>query len=120
MNAETNYSIVVEPLSDADGGGFLATVPDLPGCMGDGETQEEAAADVRAAIPEWIEEAKRLERPIPVPGSSLGQWRQRVPRTLHQKLKLTAEAEGVSLNQLVAVALADYVARRDGTTAVSP
>lgn len=109
----TAYTIIVEPLSDADGGGFLATVPELPGCMGDGETAADATADVIAAIPEWIAEAERLGRPIPVPGSSLGQWRQRVPRSLHQKLKLTAEAEGVSLNQLVAVALSDYVARRD-------
>ncbi len=110
----TQYAIVVEPLSDADGGGYLASVPDLPGCMGDGETQEAATADVLAAIPQWIEEARRLGRAIPDQGSSLGQWRQRVPRTLHKKLKLTAEAEGVSLNQLVSVALADYLARRDG------
>jgi len=111
----TAYTILVEPLSDEDGGGFLATVPDLPGCMGDGETQDEATADVLAAIPEWIAASEGLGRPIPVPGSSLGQWRQRVPRSLHLKLKLTADAEGVSLNQLVAVALADYVARRDGS-----
>jgi len=38
-----------------------------------------------------------------------------MPRSLHQKLKLTADAEGVSLNQLVAMALADCVARRDGS-----
>ncbi len=112
MNA-TAYTIIVEPLADEDGGGFVATVPDLPGCMGDGETQDAATADALAAIPSWIEEAARLGRPVPVPGSSLGQWRQRVPRSLHQKLKLTADAEGVSLNHLVAVALADYVARRD-------
>jgi len=111
----TAYTIIVEPLSDEDGGGFLATVPELPGCMGDGETAADATADVIEAIPAWIEEAERLGRPVPAPGSSLGQWRQRVPRSLHQKLKLTADAEGVSLNQLVAVALADYVARRDGS-----
>lgn len=112
MNS-TGYTIIVEPLSTPEGGGFLATVPDLPGCMGDGETVDEATANVIAAIPEWIAEAERLGRPAP--GSAFGQWRQRVPRSLHHKLKLIAEAEGVSLNQLVAVALADYAARRDGS-----
>ena len=107
------YSIVVEPLSEEDGGGFVATVPDLPGCMADGDTHDAALADAHAAIDAWTEEARRLGRPVPAPGSSLGQWRQRVPRTLHRKLKLRAEAEGVSLNQLVTVALADYIARHD-------
>jgi antitoxin HicB len=44
------YLVVIEPLAQADGGGFLATVPDLPGCMSDGETPEEALANVRDAV----------------------------------------------------------------------
>lgn len=32
------YPIVIEPLSQEDGGGYVATVPDLPGCMSGGET----------------------------------------------------------------------------------
>ena len=44
------YAVTIEPLADSDGGGFLATVPDLPGCMSDGETPEEALANVRDAI----------------------------------------------------------------------
>ena len=47
---QTEYAIMVEPLSDADGGGWLATVPALPGCMGDGDTPEAALADAEAAI----------------------------------------------------------------------
>lgn len=35
------YAHVIEPLSDEDGGGYLITFPDLPGCMADGETLEE-------------------------------------------------------------------------------
>ena len=37
-----DYAVMIAPLSAEDGGGFLATVPDLPGCMSDGETPEEA------------------------------------------------------------------------------
>ncbi len=53
-------------MSDEDGG-FLATVPDLPGCMSDGETREEAARNVEDAIDCWIEEAIETGRTIPAP-----------------------------------------------------
>jgi predicted RNase H-like HicB family nuclease len=61
------YPVVVEPLSEEDGGGFAAIVPDLPGCMSDGETPEAALANVRDAIASWIEAAHDLGRPIPQP-----------------------------------------------------
>jgi antitoxin HicB len=57
MNAKLQYPVVIEPLSAEDGGGFVATVPDLPGCMSDGETPEEALANVRDAVAAWIDEA---------------------------------------------------------------
>lgn len=114
--ADFDYPIVLEPLSDDDGGGWLATVPDLPGCMSDGETREEAARNVQGAIVSWVEAAEELGRQVPVPGSARGEWRQRVPKTLHEKLKRLAEAEGVSLNALVTSVLAERVGRaRRGT-----
>jgi antitoxin HicB len=61
------YPVMIEPLAPEDGGGFLASVPDLPGCMSDGETPEQALANVRDAIDEWIEEARSLGQPIPAP-----------------------------------------------------
>lgn len=61
------YPIIIEPLSEEDGGGFLVTVPNLPGCMSDGETREEAARAIADAIAAWIDEAKKLGRPIPEP-----------------------------------------------------
>lgn len=69
--AQREYPIVIEPLTQEDGGGFLATVPDLPGCMSDGETREEAARNVSDAIAAWIEEATRMGRPIPAPSAHL-------------------------------------------------
>ncbi len=59
------YAVVIEPLSEEEGGGFLATVPDLPGCASDGETREEAARNVEDAIACWLEEARALGRAIP-------------------------------------------------------
>ena len=65
--ADLDYPVLIEPLRAEDGGGFFATVPDLPGCMSDGETAEEALANIRAAIAEWILEAQELGRPVPPP-----------------------------------------------------
>jgi antitoxin HicB len=109
------YAVLLRPLSEEEGGGWLAVVPDLPGCLSDGEDGQEALENVRAAIESWKEAAEELGRQIPDPDSSLGQWRQRVPRTLHVTLKQMAEREGVSLNQLVTAILAESIGRRFGT-----
>ncbi|WP_440409729.1 type II toxin-antitoxin system HicB family antitoxin [Neorhizobium petrolearium] len=61
------YAVLVSPLSPEDGGGFLATVPDLPGCMSDGETPQEAISNVQDAIESWIEAAHDMGRDIPPP-----------------------------------------------------
>jgi antitoxin HicB len=65
------YPVIVQPLPLEDGGGFAATVPDLPGCMSDGETPEEALANVQDAIRAWIEAAEELGRSIPKPSRQL-------------------------------------------------
>ena len=51
------YPVVMEPLPADERGGFLALVPDLPGCMSDGESPEKAVANVQDAIETWIEAA---------------------------------------------------------------
>lgn len=61
------YPVIVSPLTEDDGGGFLATVPDLPGCMSDGETPAEAIENVQDAIEEWLDLARKMGREIPVP-----------------------------------------------------
>jgi len=65
--SKLTYPVIVSPLSEADGGGFVATVPDLPGCMSDGDTPEEAVANVLDAIESWLEAANDAGRAIPVP-----------------------------------------------------
>lgn len=61
------YAVRIERLSESGGGGYLATVPDLPGCMSDGETPEEALNNVQEAIASWIEAAKEWKQDIPKP-----------------------------------------------------
>jgi len=50
---------------------FIVEVPELPGCMADGETYEDAVANVRIAIEQWIETARELGRPVPEPKGRL-------------------------------------------------
>ena len=50
---------------------YIAEVPELPGCMSDGETYEEALKNIQIIISEWVETAKELEREIPEPKGKL-------------------------------------------------
>ena len=65
--SKLDYPVLIEPLAQEDGGGFVATAPDLPGCMSDGETPEDALAHVQDAIAAWIEEARAIGRTLPKP-----------------------------------------------------
>lgn len=67
-----DYAVVVQPLSEEDGGGYSATVPDLPGCMSDGDTPEAALINVKDAIATWIEAARDLGHVVPEPSRDLG------------------------------------------------
>ena len=109
----TDYPVEVRPLSANEGGGFLATFPDLPGCMADGETPEEAITEARGAFACWIAAHKEDGRPIPVPGTvtASGRFVQRLPRSIHARLQNRAKAEGVSLNQLVTAYVAEGLGR---------
>lgn len=63
------YEIVIY-WSDVDKA-YIAEVPELPGCMADGSTYEEAVGNAQIVIGEWIETAEKLGRSIPVPKGKL-------------------------------------------------
>jgi predicted RNase H-like HicB family nuclease len=50
---------------------FIAEVPELPGCMADGKTYQEALSNAEIVIQEWIETARELNRPVPEPKGKL-------------------------------------------------
>ena len=62
-----DYEVDIRPLSEEDGGGFVATVPALPGCMSDGATPHEALTNAYDAIECWMEAALEAGREIPAP-----------------------------------------------------
>lgn len=63
------YEVIVY-WSDEDDA-YIAEVPELPGCMADGGTYEEAIKNAQVAISEWIETAQELKREIPKPKGKL-------------------------------------------------
>jgi len=72
-----DFAIVVVPLPESEGGGFAAHVPDLPGCMSDGQTQGEAVENAHDAIECWIAAALDMGRKIPEPGNSVAKMREK-------------------------------------------
>ena len=104
------YPFTIRELTLDDGGGFLIEFPDLPGCMSDGDTVEEAIANGVDAVQCWTSVAKEKGREIPEAsdiGNQSGKWVQRVPRSLHARLTRRAKREHVSLNTLVVSILSE-------------
>jgi antitoxin HicB len=62
-----DYEVDIMPLTEADGGGFAAIVPELPGCRSDGETPQQALDNAYDAIGCWIEGAQEMGRTVPQP-----------------------------------------------------
>ena len=69
MANSDNFEIILY-WSEQDGA-FIAEVPELPGCMADGTTYEEALANVRTIMDEWIQTARDMGREIPQPKGRL-------------------------------------------------
>lgn len=105
----------IRPLSEEEGGGYLIEFPDYPGCVADGDTPESAIREGRDALKSYVETLRGLGREVPASAEAFGgQWRQRVPKSLHAALVRRAHNEGVSLNMLVATILAEGIGRRNG------
>ena len=66
---DSKYEIIIFWSEEDDA--FVAEVPELPGCMADGKTYQEALANAEQIIREWIETAKELGRAIPQPKGRL-------------------------------------------------
>ena len=104
---------------DEDGNaGWVAEVEELPGCLSQGRTPEEAVEHVRSAMRDWIGVALEDGVQIPEPRAAAefsGHFVVRVPTSLHADLVRGAGQERVSLNQFVVSALGGSVGWRAGS-----
>lgn len=92
----------MEIVEDSDEGGFVASYPDLPGCISCGETVEAAAANAQDAKRAWLEAAMEDGIAIREPDSLddySGQFKLRIPKSLHRSLTEHSQREGISMNQ---------------------
>jgi antitoxin HicB len=111
--SEIKYPFEMRPLTEDEGGGWLITFPDLPGCMSDGETPEDAIKNGEDALKRWIQACKDTERDIPEPGDSgSGKFITRIPKSLHARLISRAKQEGVSMNALVSSFIAECIGHK--------
>ena len=102
LNDYMAMSYRMEIVEDKDEGGFVASYPDLPGCITCGETVESAAANALDAKKAWIEAALEAGAEIYEPDSLeyySGQFTLRIPRSLHRSLTEHSQREGISMNQ---------------------
>nr|VFJ64272.1 MAG: antitoxin HicB [Candidatus Kentron sp. DK]VFJ67304.1 MAG: antitoxin HicB [Candidatus Kentron sp. DK] len=112
MKQIMDYPLELRPLAENEGGGWLVSFPDLPGCMSDGQTPEQAMANGKDALAAWLRAAEETGREIPSPGQKpSGKFVARVPRSLHARLTARARQEGVSMNALVSAFLAESLGR---------
>ena len=96
------YNYIIHPVNDESGFYFYARVLELDGCQSTGETFEEAYKNLMEAMEGWIEAKLEhgFEVPLPVGYENFsGKFVIRMPKSLHYKLSIEAEQEGVSLNQ---------------------
>jgi predicted RNase H-like HicB family nuclease len=99
---ELPYNIMIQRMVDESGSYYFATVLEFDGCMSDGATYQEAFENIQDAMEGWIETKLANGFPVPPPITRekySGKFIVRLPRTLHARLAMEAEKEGVSLNQ---------------------
>lgn len=92
----------MEVVEDTEEGGYVVSFPELPGCLTCGETIEDALENAKDAKREWIRVALESGIPISKPmedNDFSGQFKLRIPKSLHRQLADGAKREGISMNQ---------------------
>jgi len=102
------YTIEITP----DDGNYFVKVKELEGCMSVGDTRADALTMIEDAMLEWLAVAIEDGIEVPLPESMQaerysGKFPLRLPKSLHRKLALEAEHDGVSLNQYLVMLLSE-------------
>lgn len=92
----------MEIIPDTAEGGYVVRFPELPGCLTCADTLEEAVRNAADCKKEWLTAAMEDGIDIPEPASEdeySGQFKLRIPKSLHKSLAEHSKAEGISMNQ---------------------
>ncbi|MBO6241019.1 MAG: type II toxin-antitoxin system HicB family antitoxin [Butyrivibrio sp.] len=103
----------MEIVKDLDEGGYVVSFPDLPGCLTVGETIEEAIKNAEDAKRAWLEAAIEEQIEISIPENKekySGQFKLRIPKSLHRILAEQSKREGISMNQYCVYLLSRNIA----------
>jgi len=100
-----DYTIRLKQNGD---GSYFAEIEELPGCMSEGDTKQEALEIIDDAKRGWLEVAlmRKINIPEPEKDEFSGKLNVRMPKFLHRKLSYKSKQEGVSLNTLISTTLA--------------
>ncbi len=103
------YTRLVQEINDESGHYFYGRILELDGCQTTSDNLSDLYADLNGLMESYLEIKLENNLPIPIPQSTekySGKFVVRLPKTLHQKLAIEAQKEGVSLNQLALYKLA--------------
>ena len=109
---DLSYEIEVQK---AEEGGFVVSIPVLPGCITQVEEWGEAEKAIEEVRGSWIQAAYEDGVDIPLPRSEKeysGKFVLRIPRSMHRNLDRRAEEEGISLNTLVVSLISQSLGNR--------
>jgi antitoxin HicB len=115
MTTIAGYPCTVRHLTPDEGGGFLISFPDLPGCMSDGDTMAAAKKNAADAVAGYLASCRKHNDPVPEPGSgglASGKFLVRLPKSLHVALAERAKVEGVSMNLMFTAIVAEGLGRK--------
>lgn len=103
------YTRLVQEMNDETGHYFYGRILELDGCQTTADTLSELYESLNEIMESYLEIKLKNNLPIPIPESAdkySGKFVVRLPKTLHQRLTIEAQREGVSLNQLALYKLA--------------
>ena len=103
------YTRLVQEMNDESGHYVYGRILELDGCQSTGDTLEELYESLNEAMEGYIEIKLENNLPVPTPESAekySGKFVVRLPKSLHQRLVIEADKEGISLNQLALYKLA--------------
>ena len=106
----------MEIIPEDFGDGFVVSFPDLPGCLTIGDTVQEAIDLSEDAKRCWFEAClEDAPEKIKEPSTNVysGNYKVRMPKSIHRRLALEANREGVSINQLCLSAICYYLGISD-------